>query len=113
VALLFAGMMNSITNGPVLALLQGIISPDMQGRVFTVVGSLTGLASPLGLTVAGPVADALGVGAWFTLGGIACTLMGVAGLNVPAVVNIEGGRPASAESDTADIAASEHEILET
>ena len=82
-------MMNSITNGPILALLQSIIPPDMQGRVFTVVGSLTGLASALGLAVAGPVADALGLGTWFILGGVACILMSTYAFMSPTVMSIE------------------------
>jgi DHA3 family macrolide efflux protein-like MFS transporter len=75
----------------------------------TFVGSLTGLASPLGLAVAGPVADALGVGAWFIVGGVACILMGVVGLTIPAVLNIEGGRAGPAKLEAAEIQAPEHE----
>jgi len=30
-----AGYMNPITNGPVHAVLQAVVAPEMQGRVFT------------------------------------------------------------------------------
>ena len=82
------------------------------GQALSLIGSLTGLAAPLGLAVAGPVADALGVGAWFIVGGVACILMGVVGLNVPALLNIEQGRAALVESVSAETLASEHETQE-
>jgi len=59
--LLIAGLMNPITNGPFFAIMQDIVAPEMQGRVFTVIGSISGAAAPLGMLIAGPVADALGV----------------------------------------------------
>jgi DHA3 family macrolide efflux protein-like MFS transporter len=95
-AMFLAGMMNAITNGPIFALLQSIIPPDMQGRVFMIVGSLSGLASPLGLAVAGPVADWLGSGAWFIVGGVATMLMGVVSFALPVIMTIEEQRQAAA-----------------
>ncbi len=55
-----AGFMNPITNGPVFAIFQSVVAPDMQGRVFTVLGSVTAAMSPLGMIIAGPVADTFG-----------------------------------------------------
>ncbi|MCP4543342.1 MAG: hypothetical protein GY832_40020 [Chloroflexi bacterium] len=48
--------------------------------------------APVGLMIAGPVADRLGIQAWFLLGGSLCVLMSIAGLFVPAVMNIEQKR---------------------
>jgi DHA3 family macrolide efflux protein-like MFS transporter len=87
--MLLAGFMNPITNGPVLAMFQSTVAPDMQGRVFTVIGSLSAAASPLGLAIAGPVADALGIQTWFIVGGATCILMGVGAFFVPAIVHLE------------------------
>nr|HMN61930.1 MFS transporter [Anaerolinea sp.] len=53
------GLMNPITNGPLFAFLQSRIAPEMQGRVFTLVGSMAAAASPLGLAMAAPVAASL------------------------------------------------------
>ena len=45
--------------------------------------------APLGLAVAGPLADAYGVQLCFVLGGIATVAMGIGGLFVPTLMQIE------------------------
>ena len=50
----FSGTMNPLVNGPFGALIQEVVAPDIQGRVFTVLGSMTALAAPLGLAIGGP-----------------------------------------------------------
>ena len=47
------------------------------------------LPGPIGLMIAGPVSDRVGIQAWFLLGGVLCVLMGIVGLFIPAVMNIE------------------------
>jgi DHA3 family macrolide efflux protein-like MFS transporter len=88
------GLIVPIVNGPVYAILQATIAPDYQGRVFSLVTSLSGAAAPLGLIVAAPVAEIVGVGAWYVAGGIACVTMGVAGFFAPALMAIEEGNTA-------------------
>ncbi|MBN1936112.1 MAG: MFS transporter, partial [Anaerolineae bacterium] len=90
------GFMNPIVNGPFFAIFQDVVDPDVQGRVFTVIGSIIAAASPVGMAIAGPVADWLGVQVWFILGGLICILMGVGMFFVPAVMNLEAhGRTAA------------------
>jgi DHA3 family macrolide efflux protein-like MFS transporter len=89
VSAFFAAAMIPMVNGPVRAILQATVEPEMQGRVFTLVGSLGSAMAPLGLIIAGPVADAIGVQSWYVIGGAACILMAVAGYSIPAVMNIE------------------------
>lgn len=84
-----AGFANPLTNGPIFAVMQSVVEPGMQGRVFTLLGSVATAMTPLGLIIAGPVADKFGVQTWFILGGIVTAGMGVAGYFIPAVVNIE------------------------
>lgn len=60
--------------------------------MFSLIGSVSSGMTPLGLAIAGPVADALGVNIWFIVGGIVTAAMGLAGFLIPAVVNIEDGR---------------------
>jgi DHA3 family macrolide efflux protein-like MFS transporter len=87
--MLLAGFMNPIVNAPFLALLQSAVAPEIQGRVFTAVSSLSGLASPLGMLIAGPVADWAGVQVWFIAAGIISMSMAVAMRLIPAVMQIE------------------------
>lgn len=101
VAMLGTGAMNPIVNGPIMALLQSLVPPEMQGRVFTVIQSVAAGMSPLGLAVAGPVADALGAQSWFLLGGAVCALMGAGAFFVPAIVHLEDGRRRNGAADPA------------
>ncbi len=87
--ILLSGFMNPIINGPFFAIVQDVVAPEIQGRVFTVIGSLVGLASPLGMAIAGPVADAFGVQLWFLLGGVVSLGMGIGLRAVPAVMRLE------------------------
>jgi DHA3 family macrolide efflux protein-like MFS transporter len=89
---LLVGVMNPITIGPFFAVIQSTIEPDMQARILTLLSSVGGGMAPVGLMIAGPVADRFGIQAWFLLGGSLCVLMGITGLFVPAVMNIEQRR---------------------
>ena len=51
---LLAGLMNPLVNGPFVAIIQYAVPPELQGRVFAVIGSVAGAASPLGMAIAGP-----------------------------------------------------------
>jgi DHA3 family macrolide efflux protein-like MFS transporter len=83
------GLMNPITMGPFFAVIQSRVEPDMQARVFSLLSSVGGGMAPVGLMIAGPVSDRLGIQAWFLFGGAACVLMGVMGLLIPAVMQLE------------------------
>ncbi|MGD8457173.1 MAG: MFS transporter [Anaerolineales bacterium] len=89
VALTFLGVVQPITNGSLLGLVQAIVAPDMQGRVFTLTSSISGAMSPIGLAIAGPISDTLGKQTWFIVGGVTCILMAAVSMMVPAVMNIE------------------------
>ena len=86
---LLVGLMSPITMGPFFAVIQSTVEPDMQARIFSLLSSVGTGMTPIGLMIAGPVADRVGIQAWFLLGGSLCVLMGVAGLFIPAVMNIE------------------------
>jgi len=88
-AMFLAGFMNVIVNGSMYAMLQALVPPEVQGRVFTVVLSGSGAMAPLGLAIAGPLADALGERVWFVIAGAAMSAMGVGALAIPAVMQIE------------------------
>ena len=83
------GLMLPIANGPIGALVQSIIRPDMQGRIMALINSGATVISPLGLLVAGPLSDRLGVRVWFWAGGIICAAIAVTGFFIPVVMDIE------------------------
>jgi len=83
------GFLNPIINGSLLATVQGAVPPAMQGRVLTLLRSGALAMTPLGLAVAGPLADALNVQAWFLIAGIVTVAMGAGALFVPAIMQVE------------------------
>ena len=83
------GAMQVFANGPLDAILQAAVDPDMQGRVFSMLGAGASAMSPLSLLVAGPVSDWLGVRTWYMIGGSACIIMALTGLFIPVIMNIE------------------------
>jgi DHA3 family macrolide efflux protein-like MFS transporter len=86
------GVLNPIANGPFMAIMQSVVAPEMQGRFFTVLNTLSGGMSPLGLLLAGPVADAFGVQIWFLIGAIGLVVIGGVFLWVPSLRNLEDHR---------------------
>jgi DHA3 family macrolide efflux protein-like MFS transporter len=81
--------MNAMTNGSGFALLQTIVEPEIQGRVFTVVMSMAGAISPLSLAVGGPIADWLGVRTLYFIAGVSLLLLSVIGTVSPVILNLE------------------------
>ena len=93
---LLVGLMTPMTMGPFFAVIQATVEPKMQARVFSLLTSVGTGITPVGLLIAGPVADRFGLQTWFLLGGMTCIFMAVAGLFIPAVMNMERtGNPLS------------------
>jgi DHA3 family macrolide efflux protein-like MFS transporter len=90
--MILVGVMNAFANGPFFAILQSIIPPEMQGRVFTVLMSVSMAMAPMGLAVAGPLADRFGVQLWYVLGALVCGLMVTWILFSPALLRVEDGQ---------------------
>jgi len=88
-AIFIVGLLESTVHGVNGAIFQAIVPPEMQGRVFSLLVSAAQVMSPLGLAIAGPVADALGVQIWWLLAGVVITAMGAGAFFVPAIMQIE------------------------
>jgi len=86
------GFMMPITNGPIGAILQAVIRRDMQGRVMSLVNSAATAISPIGLLLAGPLSDWLGIRVWFWAGGLICLLIGLGAFFIPAIMNVENNK---------------------
>lgn len=82
------GFLNPMVNGPLMAVMQGKVEPELQGRVFTLLTAGAGLASPIGLMIAGPVADATNNQLWFIIGGVTTILTGLVAFFIPAILTM-------------------------
>jgi DHA3 family macrolide efflux protein-like MFS transporter len=94
------GFMNPITNGPLHAIIQATVKPEMQGRVMSLIGSAATAMTPLSLAVAGPVSDAIGIQTWYIFGGVVCLLMGAGAFLVPAIMNVESNHSSTEAPET-------------
>ena len=94
-AVFVCGVAAPLAVGSFQAIQQAVVPAQMQGRVLALARSGMDAMSPLGMVVAGPVADTLGIGRWYLLTGAAMVLMAGATLLVPAVMRLEQGQPGS------------------
>jgi DHA3 family macrolide efflux protein-like MFS transporter len=83
------GVMMPVANGPIGALLQSVVRPDMQGRVMSLLSSGATAIAPLGLLIAGPFSDWLGIRIWFWAGGLLCVLIALSAFFRPVIMNVE------------------------
>jgi MFS transporter, DHA3 family, macrolide efflux protein len=89
IANLVVGFAQPIANGALGAILQATVDPAMQGRIFTLLGSVATAMMPVGLAIAGPLSDRFGIQTWFIVGGITFLVLGALMLVTPAVMNVE------------------------
>jgi DHA3 family macrolide efflux protein-like MFS transporter len=89
VSMFFFSFTNAIANSIFMAAMQAIVPLEIQGRVFTLIGSLSAGMVPLGLAIAGPVADSFGERIWFNIGGLIFMMVGLASFMSPSVMNLE------------------------
>jgi DHA3 family macrolide efflux protein-like MFS transporter len=87
-----SGFSEAILLGLGGAIFQTLVPPEMQGRVFSLLISLSMAAMPLGLLMAGPTAEALGVSFWWALTGVVFMATAVTAMMIPAVARIEDSK---------------------
>ncbi len=110
IAVFAVGFSIPIVNGPVRAIFQTAVAPEMQGRVFSLLRTAGSATTPIGLLLAGPIADWLGIQTWFWFAGGGIILLGVISLFIPALMNLEDeikGTSGSEEQDAEEQAAPE------
>lgn len=88
------------TNGPVFAIIQGTVDPQMQGRVISLIGSAAALMMPISLAIAGPAAERFGLQTWYLVGGILCALIAIFSLTSRSLLHIEDGPPQALSAQT-------------
>jgi DHA3 family macrolide efflux protein-like MFS transporter len=85
---LSVGLMFPVALGPIRAIYQSSVRTEMQGRFFTLNDAVVRATSPLGLAVAGPVADAFGIRILWVIAGIALVGLAVTRLLTPAIFHL-------------------------
>lgn len=84
-----SGVTFSFGNAPMTAVLQTVIPNQLQGRALSLLSTVMGLAGPLGLALAGPLGEWLGVRGLFVVGGVLSALASLAGFLSPALLRLE------------------------
>jgi MFS transporter, DHA3 family, macrolide efflux protein len=90
--LLIGGGM-AMSNAPIGAILQSTVARDAQGRIFALLGTISGAMMPLGLVFTGPLADAIGIRSIFFIIGIILLAVTVAATFSRGLVNMEDHKP--------------------
>ena len=79
----------SIADGPIMASLQAMVPKDIQGRIFSLINSISSAITPLGLAFAGPLADAIGIQAIYFIAGAATLVAGIASFFIRPLMELE------------------------
>jgi DHA3 family macrolide efflux protein-like MFS transporter len=83
----------AMTDAPFLAIMNSLVDKDMQGRVFTLINSLSGLMIPIGLAIAGPAADFLGIEWIYFIAGGAFVIIALFALGSRTLMDMEKHGP--------------------
>lgn len=67
--MLFVGLIVPWFSAPFMTLFQQVVTPDKHGRVFSYVGIVMALATPIGMVAFGPIADVISVQALLVIAG--------------------------------------------
>jgi DHA3 family macrolide efflux protein-like MFS transporter len=87
-----AGLLNPVANGPIFAIMQQHVQPEMQSRVFSLLEGMVSAMMPISMLVAAPLAEWIGIRGWLCFGAIGCLLIGIWGFFTPSLMHIEDGR---------------------
>jgi DHA3 family macrolide efflux protein-like MFS transporter len=83
------GFMNAIGNSSFFSVLQVVVPHEIQGRVFTLIMASSIAVSPIGLVIAGPVAELLGIRFWFVIAGLTILIGSLMGFMIPGMRDLE------------------------
>ena len=93
VGMALLGLSMPITTGPTRAIYQAAVPPEIQGRVFTVQGSVSQAAEPVGMALAGALAEVSGVRLLWVVAGVGCIGIALIRALTPAILYLEDERP--------------------
>lgn len=87
VAMGFAG---PLFGAPIMAMFQTLVEPAKLGRVMSLYMTMNLLVAPIGLLLAGPLAERTGVAPWFAYSGVVVVAVGLILSRVPTVRALDG-----------------------
>jgi len=90
------GLSVPLFGAPITAMFQGLIEPAKLGRVMSLYMTIAMMMAPVGLVVAGPLAEVVGVARWFAYSGALIAVTGLVGLSLPAVRVLDAALDAAA-----------------
>lgn len=93
-----SGLAESFFSGPLLAVVQRRVPAEKLGRVIGLFTTMSALASPLGLALAGVCAEFTGVANWFIIAGVVVSILGVLLGALPITRGLDAEVAASFES---------------
>lgn len=79
------GFSAPLFGAPITAMFQTLIDPSKLGRVMSLYMTLSMLVAPVGLLLAGPLAEKTGVATWFAISGALIVLCAFVALALPAI----------------------------
>lgn len=71
------GYCNTLITVPVIAYIQETTEQSVTGRVMSLLLTTTNLAMPIGLLIAGPISEMIGISRWFQYAGFAVIIIGI------------------------------------
>lgn len=83
------GIAVPLFGAPITAMFQTLIDPDKLGRVMSLYMTMSMLVAPIGLLLAGPLAERTGVSVWFAMSGVAILFVGAAIAAIPSIRGID------------------------
>lgn len=87
-----SGLVYMLGNAPMIALLQITVPNQLQGRVLSLLSTVMALAAPVGLALATPLGELLGIQLLFVVMGVSSTLVCLLGFASKSVMRIETSR---------------------
>ncbi|NLG10239.1 MAG: MFS transporter, partial [Coriobacteriaceae bacterium] len=72
-------------NGPINAIIARKIKPEKLGRVMALMGTVMSLSAPIGLMIAGPIAEYTGVPFWFLASGVGLVAIPIIAMLFPSI----------------------------
>ncbi|MCP2032132.1 DHA3 family macrolide efflux protein-like MFS transporter [Okibacterium sp. HSC-33S16] len=98
------GLLVPLFSAPFMTLVQETVAPEMHGRVFSYVGIVMALATPVGMTIFGPLADVISVQVLLIIAGIVTVLVMAVAVLLPsgraAIAAAKAQKPLDQASET-------------